>query len=180
MLGRLKNKCDKTSQMFSLKDSNKIKSKFGEFIHFKSLFTFEQSKVNSHVGMGSLVLRCRQVWCYWRIWKVFILLICSVSSERFYHICFLIDLAFGKWQYFIWSLPLSLCKLMVLGPCSLCLKWSSDFDFNRRFGCKIFYSLCDWHCDVTTNCLTMRWRPLVANLNFVFPQGLFFHPVDCY
>ena len=43
MLGQLKNKCDKTSQMFSLKDSNKIKSKFGEFIHFKSLFTFEQS-----------------------------------------------------------------------------------------------------------------------------------------
>ena len=41
-----------------------------------------------------------------------ILVISSVSSEKFYHICFLIDLAFGKWQYFIFSLPLSLYKLM--------------------------------------------------------------------
>ena len=29
--------------MSSLKDSNKIKSKFGEFLDVKSLFTFEQS-----------------------------------------------------------------------------------------------------------------------------------------
>ena len=73
-------------------------------------------------------------------WKVFILIICSVSSEGFYHICLLINLAFGKWQYFIFSLPLSLFKLMVLGPCNLCSKWSSDFDFNRRFGYKILYT----------------------------------------
>jgi hypothetical protein len=91
----------------------------------------------------------------------------SVRFEGFYQICFLIDSAFGKWQYFIFSLPLSLCKLMVLGPCNLCSKWSPDFDYiNKRFGCKIFYSLCDWRCDVTTNCLTMRWRPLVANLTW--------------
>ena len=69
---------------------------------------------------------------------------------------------------------------MVLGPCNLCSNWSSDFDFNRRFGCKIFYSLCDWRCDVTTPSLTAHCRALVTNFNFVFSQGLFFHPVDCY
>ena len=72
---------------------------------------------------------------------MFILVISSVILEGFYRICFLIDSGFGKWQYFIYLLPLSMCKLMVLGPCNLCSNWSSDFDFNRRFGCKIFYSL---------------------------------------
>ena len=133
--------------------------KFVEFKHVKSLFTFEQS-IHTWECVVSAYVPTSLVLLTPRIWKVFISVICSVSSEGFYYICFLIDLAFGKWQYFIFSLPLSLCKLMVLGPCNLCSKWSPDFDYiNKRFGCKIFYSLCDWRCDVTTNCLTMRWRP---------------------
>ena len=144
MLSRLENKSDKIPQMYSSKEPNKITTK---------LWNLDMSRVclllnsHSHVGMCSPVLRCRQVWCYWRIWKLFILVLSSVRFEGFYQILS----AFRKWQYFICSMPLSLCKLMVLGPCNLCSNWHSDFDFNRRFGCKIFYSLCDWRCDVTTN-----------------------------
>ena len=38
---------------------------------------------------------------------MFILVISSGRFEGIYQICFLIDSAFGKWQYFICSLPLS-------------------------------------------------------------------------
>ena len=106
---------------------------------------------------------------------MFILVISSVRFEGFYQICFLIDSAFDKWQYFIFSLPLSLCKLMVLGPCNLCSNWSSDFDFNRRFGCKIFYFLCDWRCDVTTNCLTIYALTTPGGeFEFRFSTGIIF------
>ena len=107
---------------------------------------------------------------------MFILVISSGRFEGIYQICFLIDSAFGKWQYFICSLPLSLCKLMVLGPCNLCSNWSSDFDFNRRFGYKIFYSLCDWRNDVTTPSLTAHCRALVTNFNFFFTGIIFLKP----
>ena len=54
------------------------------------------------------------------------------TFEGFYRICLLINLAFGKWRYFIFSLPLSLCKLMVLGPCNLCSKCSDVARLRRK------------------------------------------------
>ena len=65
-----------------------------------------------------------------------------------------------------------------MGPCNLCSKWSSDFDFNRRFGYKIFYSLCDWPIVTSHALFDDALTTLGGEFEFCFPTGVIFSS-DC-
>ena len=102
---------------------------------------------------------------------MFILVICSVSSEGFYHICFLIDLAFGKWQYFIFSLPLSLCKLMVLGPL-ICVQSGVPFSILTGVLAVKYSTLCA--TGVVTSQRIVALTTLGGEFEFCFSTGIIF------